>query len=291
MRVDEPSRLIPGEAVDLDTGRIRVRRILGLNPGPMTGPGTNSYLIGSTSLTLIDPGPIDPAQTANFLAAIGDARLERILVTHTHGDHSPAAKALAASTGAQLVGLNAPEAPGQDHSFVSDIACADGDILCCEEGDAAFSLQLIHTPGHVSNHLCFLLVEEGLLFTGDHVLQGTTPVILPPDGNMSDYLNSLRRLLTLPLVALAPAHGELMQAPFTEIENLIAHRLRREAKILERLRELTPCSDDALVRSAYDDVAEQLLPWAKRTMAAHLIKLEDEGLARRDADLWHASSA
>lgn len=291
MRVNEPSRLIPGEAVDLDTGRIRVRRILGLNPGPMTGPGTNSYLLGSTSLTLIDPGPIDPAQTANFLAAIGDARLERILVTHTHGDHSPAAKALAASTGAQLVGLNAPEAPGQDHSFVSDIACADGDILRCEEGDAAFSLQLIHTPGHVSNHLCFLLVEEGLLFTGDHVLQGTTPVILPPDGNMSDYLNSLRRLLTLPLVALAPAHGELMQAPFTEIENLIAHRLRREAKILERLRELTPCSDDALVRSAYDDVAEQLLPWAKRTMAAHLIKLEDEGLARRDADLWHASGA
>jgi glyoxylase-like metal-dependent hydrolase (beta-lactamase superfamily II) len=145
---------------------------------------------------------------------------------------------------------------------------------------------MIHTPGHVSNHLCFLLREEGLLFTGDHVLQGTTPVILPPDGDMSDYLASLERLLQLPLVALAPAHGDVMPAPFTEIEKLIAHRLKREAKILERLRLLSPCTDDELVVSAYDDVGEHLLPWAKRTMSAHLIKLEKEGMARFDELYW-----
>jgi glyoxylase-like metal-dependent hydrolase (beta-lactamase superfamily II) len=149
-------------------------------------------------------------------------------------------------------------------------------------------LQLVHTPGHVSNHLCVLLREEGMLFTGDHVLQGTTPVILPPDGNMSDYLNSLTRLLELPLVSLAPAHGEMMLAPFTEIEKLIAHRLKREAKILGALRELGECSDDDLVQKAYDDVGSHLLVWAKKTMSAHLIKLEQDGLALFDAPLWKA---
>ncbi len=281
-------KLVPGKAVDLDTGSVRVRRILGLNPGPMTGPGTNSYLLGTHSLTLIDPGPIDAKQQQNFLAAIGEGRLERILVTHTHGDHSPAAKQLAGLTGATLLGLNAPDVAGQDRSFVSDVDCRDGDLLHCVDGDVQFTLQLIHTPGHVSNHLCFLLREEGLLFTGDHVLQGTTPVILPPDGDMSDYLSSLKRLLSLPLVSLAPAHGEIMMAPFTEIENLIAHRLKREAKILACLRRLAPCSDEDLVRSAYDDVGEHLIPWAKKTMAAHLIKLEKEGLARFESALWIA---
>jgi len=278
--------LQPGIAVDLETGEVRVRRILGLNPGPMTGPGTNTYLVGSDKLTLIDPGPIDAVQLQNFLVAIGDATLVYILVTHTHGDHSPGALALAKQTGARLVGLNAPQAPGQDHSFVSDITCADGDIIECRDTAGCYSLQMIHTPGHVSNHLCFLLREEGLLFTGDHVLQGTTPVILPPDGDMSDYLASLERLLQLPLVALAPAHGDVMPAPFTEIEKLIAHRLKREAKILERLRLLSPCTDDELVVSAYDDVGEHLLPWAKRTMSAHLIKLEKEGMVRFDELYW-----
>ena len=280
------SLLQPGVPVELETEAVRVRRILGLNPGPMTGPGTNTYLIGTDNLTLIDPGPIDAAQLKNFLAAIGDSRLVNILVTHTHGDHSPGALALAKETGATLIGLNAPQAPGQDHSFVSDIACTDGDIIECQDTAGRYSLQLIHTPGHVSNHLCFLLREEGLLFTGDHVLQGTTPVILPPDGDMSDYLSSLERLLSLPLISLAPAHGEVMRAPFTEIEKLIAHRLKREAKILERLRLLTPCTDDELVVSAYDDVGEHLLPWAKRTMSAHLIKLAKEGKARFDDSHW-----
>lgn len=280
--------LVPGAPVDLATGAVRVRRLLGLNPGPMTGPGTNSYLLGTQSLTLIDPGPIDAAQQQNFLDAIGDATLTNIVVTHTHGDHSPAAKGLAALTGARLIGLNAPDAAGQDHSFVSDRVCTDGDVIACQDGASHYSLQLVHTPGHVSNHLCVLLREEGMLFTGDHVLQGTTPVILPPDGNMSDYLNSLTRLLELPLVSLAPAHGEMMLAPFTEIEKLIAHRLKREAKILGALRELGECSDDDLVQKAYDDVGSHLLVWAKKTMSAHLIKLEQDGLALFDAPLWKA---
>lgn len=284
------TKLIPGEAVDLATGTVQVRRLLGLNPGPMTGPGTNSYLVGETALTLIDPGPIDKVQQANILRAVGAGRLENILVTHTHGDHSPAAKELAQITGARLVGMNAPQAPGQDHSFVSDVVCNDGDVIRCSEASGSYSLQMIHTPGHVSNHLCFLLLEAGLLFTGDHVLQGTTPVILPPDGDMSDYLSSLRRLLELPLMCLAPAHGEVMEAPFTEIEKLIAHRLRREAKIAESLQRLSPCSEDELVLQAYDDVGEHLIPWAKKTMLAHLLKLEKDGLASRDGTQWRASA-
>ena len=280
--------LTPGEAVTLNTAVVPVRRLLGLNPGPMTGPGTNSYLVGEQTLTLIDPGPIDAAQQQNFLRAIGSAQLANIFVTHTHGDHSPAAKQLAELTGARLVGINAPQALGQDHSFVSDIDCEDGAVISCEDGAASYSLQMIHTPGHVSNHLCFLLREEGLLFTGDHVLQGTTPVILPPDGDMSDYLASLNKLLELPLIKLAPAHGAVMDAPFTEIEKLIAHRLKREAKILSSLRELGPCDEDKLVRKAYDDVAEQLLPWAKKTMSAHLIKLAKEGAAELESAQWRA---
>ena len=280
------SLLQPGVPVEIETEAVRVRRVLGLNPGPMTGPGTNTYLIGTDKLTLIDPGPIDAEQFNNFLTAIGDSSLVNILVTHTHGDHSPGALALAKHTGATLIGLNAPQAPGQDHSFVSDIACVDGDIIECQDSVGCYSLQMIHTPGHVSNHLCFLLKEEGLLFTGDHVLQGTTPVILPPDGDMSEYLSSLERLLSLPLISLAPAHGEVMRAPFAEIEKLIAHRLKREAKIFDRLRLLAPCTDDELVISAYDDVEEHLLPWAKRTMRAHLIKLAKEGKAQFDESHW-----
>ncbi len=280
--------LIAGEAVTLRTTAVQVRRILGLNPGPMTGPGTNSYLVGTQALTLIDPGPIDAKQLENFLRAIGSAKLLNIFVTHTHGDHSPAAKQLAELTGARLVGINAPDAAGQDHSFVSDIDCEEGDVITCQDGAASYSLQMFHTPGHVSNHLCFLLREEGLLFTGDHVLQGTTPVILPPDGDMSDYLASLNRLLELPLVKLAPAHGAVMEAPFTEIEKLIAHRLKREAKILDCLRQLGTCSEDELVRKAYDDVDEHLLPWAKKTMSAHLIKLAKDGAATQNSTHWAA---
>lgn len=264
-----------GRKIALETAKLPVFRILGHNPGPMTGPGTNSYLIEGARRCLLDPGPVDARQLQCFLEALDGASLDFILVTHTHRDHSPGARALKEATGAQLVGLPVPDAMGQDHSFVPDIQLAGGE--CLDGGD--YTLEAIHTPGHVSNHLCFLLREEKLLFTGDHVLQGTTPVILPPDGDMKDYMDSLAYLLNLDLAALAPGHGEVMRQPREEISALIAHRHKREQKVIAGLRRLGESSIESLVQDVYDDVPGHLIPWAKKTLLAHLLKLEREGQA------------
>lgn len=271
-----------GVAIPIETGAVPVRRILGRNPGPMTGPGTNSYLIGQKRLSLVDPGPVDADQLASFLLAIGDAQLEYILITHTHGDHSPGALALQEATGARLVGLKAPEVQGHDKTFAPDKLWCDEELIDCGE----YTIQLIATPGHVSNHICFLLLEEQLLFTGDHVLQGTTSVILPPDGDMAAYIDALRRLLAIPLKALAPGHGGIMTDPHDEIEKLIAHRLKREQKVVAGLERLGAVGLNELVLTVYDDVAEQLIPWAKRTLLAHLVKLQQDGRIRCQKDLW-----
>lgn len=273
---------IPGKAERVGDTNIPVRRILGRNPGPMTGPGTNSYLMGSERLCLLDPGPADEQQLQSFLEAIGGHELVYILLTHTHGDHSPGAGPLAASTGAKVIGLPAPDAPGQDHSFKPAQQWKHGDLLDLGE----YSLELIHTPGHVSNHLCYLLKEEKLLFTGDHVLQGTTPVILPPDGDMADYLHSLEILQQRDLRYLAPGHGALMTDPQKEIAALISHRLGREQKIVDCLTSLGQASLDELVIPAYDDVPEHLIPWAKRTLLAHLYKLQREERAGCVDEIW-----
>ncbi len=271
-----------GVAIPIETARVPVKRLLGRNPGPMTGPGTNSYLIGDERLSLVDPGPADAQQLESFLHAIGNAKLENILVTHTHGDHSPGALALQQATGARLVGLKAPEVAGHDKTFLPDKLWCDGDVIECGE----YTVQLIATPGHVSNHICFLLVEEQLLFTGDHILQGTTSVILPPDGDMAAYLDALRSLLEVPLRALAPGHGGIMRQPHYEIEKLIAHRLKREQKVIDSLESLGAVHLDQLVLTVYDDVAEHLIPWAKRTLLAHLVKLQQEHRIHCQNDLW-----
>ena len=262
--------------------KVPIQRILGRNPGPMTGPGTNSYLIGQERLSLVDPGPIDEVQFESFMAAIGNRKLEYLLLTHTHGDHSPGAARLHEETGATLVGMAAPDAPGQDKSFQPQQQWRHGDEVDCGE----YTIRLVHTPGHVSNHICYLLLEDELLFTGDHILQGTTSVILPPDGDMTSYLDSLAHLQTLQLRFLAPGHGGVMDQPQTEISNLIAHRLKREAKILVELTKLGECSLDELVLTVYDDVAEHLIPWAKRTMLAHLVKLQRDEKVSESQDRW-----
>ena len=272
----------PGVPTAIDGCKIPVQRILGRNPGPMTGPGTNSYLIGQDRLCLLDPGPIDEVQFESFMSAIGNRKLEYLLLTHTHGDHSPGAARIHEATDAALVGISAPNVAGQDQSFQPKQKWRHGDEVDCGE----YTIRLIHTPGHVSNHLCFLLVEEALLFTGDHVLQGTTSVILPPDGDMGSYLDSLSYLQTLRLRYLAPGHGGIMDEPQLEIEKLIAHRLKREAKVLAGLAELGECTVDELVLIVYDDVAEHLIPWAKRTMLAHLIKLQRDGRIVESQDRW-----
>ena len=272
----------PGVPTAVAHTSVPVRRILGRNPGPMTGPGTNSYLIGKDRLCLLDPGPADEAQFESFMAAIGETGLAYILATHTHGDHSPGAQRLRQATGAELVGLPAPDAPGQDRSFIPSRRWRHDDVLDCGE----YSLRLVHTPGHVSNHFCYLLERDGLLFTGDHVLQGTTSVILPPDGDMGDYLDSLTYLQSLDLKYLAPGHGGIMDQPQEELKNLIAHRLRRERKVIAGLEQLGACGIDVLVLVVYADVAPHLIPWARKTLTAHLVKLERDGIARFDGDNW-----
>jgi len=272
----------PGKATRIEQCRVPMWRILGRNPGPMTGPGTNSYLIGESRLCLIDPGPKDSVQLQNFLDLIGGRGLDYILATHTHGDHSPGAAALQEATGAELVGLPAPATGHNDTSFQPARQWRHGDVLDCGE----YSIRMLHTPGHVSNHFCYLLCEERLLFTGDHVLEGTTSVILPPDGNMSDYLASLEFLLEVPLRHLAPGHGRLIESPHEEIRKLIRHRRHREGKVERGLAATGGGSLEELVTTVYDDVDPAMHPWACRTLLAHLEKLGREGRARRRGEQW-----
>lgn len=276
----ENIRFIAGQAIDVSIGQVPVQRLLCPNAGIMTGPGTNTYLLGQGEMALVDPGPALPEHIQAIMTTLAGRPLKWIFVTHTHGDHSPGAAALQALTGAAVVGMSpAASALYQDQSFRPDREYRHDEHIVCD----GFGIRLIHTPGHVSNHLCFLLEDDGLLFTGDHILQGTTPVILPPDGDMSDYLSSLEYLRTLPLAALAPGHGDILREPEQIITTLIRHRLHREQKIVTALNKLGPATVDELVVQAYDDVAEHLLPWAKKTLLAHLIKLERDGRARVSA--------
>tara|TARA_R100001015_G_C4614678_1_gene170571 strand:+ start:408 stop:1283 length:876 start_codon:yes stop_codon:yes gene_type:complete len=283
----EESRFIAGQPVPVGTGKVSVQRVLCANASMMTGPGTNTYVLGDRDMAVVDPGPALPDHTDAIMQALADRPLKWIFVTHTHGDHSPGTSALQALTGACVIGMAPP--PGalyQDASFAPDRLYQDGERIICD----GFTMQLIRTPGHVSNHICFLLEEDGLLFTGDHILQGTTPVILPPDGDMGDYLASLEQLRGLPLQALAPGHGEIMREPAQVINTLVRHRLRREQKIVNALQNLGPATLDTLVLQAYDDVAEHLLPWAKKTLLAHLIKLLRDGRAAVDGDATDAAA-
>ncbi|MCC7483655.1 MAG: MBL fold metallo-hydrolase [Burkholderiales bacterium] len=271
--------IVPGELVQLHP---LVRRLTAPNPGMMTGPGTNSYIVGREALAVIDPGPESDAHGAALLAAAG-GRLRWILCTHTHIDHSPGARALQAATGAQVLGYGTVPRDGrQDAAFHPERALADGDVL----GAPEFRLRALYTPGHASNHLCYLLEGEGLLFTGDHVMQGSTVVISPPDGDMIVYLRSLERLSTLELSAFAPGHGRLITTPRDEVRRLIAHRLQRERKVLAALAAKQPATLEELVPVAYDDVPERVHPVARRSLHAHLLKLAHEGRARDAAGAW-----
>ena len=271
-----------GEPVQVAGSRVKVQRLLAPNAGPMTGPGTNSYLIGNETLALVDPGPAEQSHINSILNAIGERQLQWILVTHTHADHSPAAILVAEETGAELVGIAAPESRHQDHSFAPTRTYIDGERLRCSD----FSIELIHTPGHVSNHFCYLLAEEKLLFTGDHILQGTTSVILPPDGDMADYMASLHALQERQLDFLAPGHGDIMTDPRTAIDHLIAHRNKREDKIVAAMASSGPVDMESLTLNVYDDVAPHLLPWARLTLEAHLIKLGKESRATETDQGW-----
>ena len=277
--------IVPGRAVRLSD---RVIRVSADNSGMMTGPGTNTYLVGGgprNEWAVIDPGPsLAPHVEAILKAAPGPIRW--ILVTHTHQDHSPAANELRERTGAQVLGRIANYPQNQDPAFKPDRILAHGERLAIDQDT---TLAVFHTPGHASNHLCYLLEQEQMLFTGDHVMQTSTVVIGPPDGDMAAYLESLRALLKVELSWFAPGHGFLMAQPHKALEGIVAHRLRREAKVLEAVTELAGADTDALLARVYDDVKPGLHPVARRSLTAHLQKLVADGRVRHDNDRWSAA--
>ena len=270
----------PGEARPLARG---LARIVAPNPGPMTGPGTNTYLVGEEEIAVVDPGPDDPSHVEAICAA-GAGRIGWILVTHTHRDHSQAARRLREQTGATVVGRWPPEDGRQDRRFRPDAVPADGERVLM----AGAAIRCIATPGHASNHLCFLHEQSGVLFTGDHVLGHVSPVILPPDGDMGDYLDSLARLREMPLARIAPGHGPLLERPREVIDALVAHRLAREEKVASWLGRVVAATVDELLEVVYDDVEPSRHSIAAHSLQAHLLKLERDGRAARDGDRWSA---
>jgi glyoxylase-like metal-dependent hydrolase (beta-lactamase superfamily II) len=256
------------------------------NGSVMTGPGTNTYLVGGgerNEWVAIDPGPQDEAHVDAILAA-APGPIRWIFVTHTHTDHSPAAASLKARTGAQLLGQAARHAQWQDTGFMPDVALGGGERF---ELPGDTTLRVIHTPGHAANHLCYLLEQEKLLFTGDHVMQLSTVVINPPDGDMRAYVSSLRDLIANEdLEWLAPGHGFLMAEPARAMRAIVDHRLKREAKVIRVMRETGPADADTLLAQVYDDVQPRLHAMARRSLLAHLLKLRDDGAARDDGGTW-----
>jgi glyoxylase-like metal-dependent hydrolase (beta-lactamase superfamily II) len=280
--VDRETPIQPGR---VDRLSARVRRITAPNPGAMTGPGTNTYLVGSNDdVAVIDPGPPVESHVQAILAATGSS-IARILVTHTHADHSPAALELKAATGAELIGLAPPSDGHQDLTFRPDRIPADGEQIAFGQS----TLRAIHTPGHASNQICYLLEEERMLFTGDHIMQGSTVVINPPDGDMAQYLASLRKLKDVDIACLAPGHGYPIPDPQDTIEKLLRHRALRERKIATKLAALGDATVAELVPAVYDDVAPFMHSMAARSLMAHLLKLEHEGLAGRQGERWRIS--
>ena len=264
--------LVAGEPKRLDRW---VTRLIAPNPGLMTGPGTNTYILGGEGggKAVLDPGP---AINSHIEKILSFKNLKWIVCTHTHLDHSPAAAAIKAATGAQILGRPAPA--GQDASFKPDFVVENGQRIDLGE----ISLRAIHTPGHASNHLCYLLEQTKMLFTGDHVMQGSTVVINPPDGDMRVYLQSLERLLGEDIAVIAPGHGYLIGAPHREVRRLIAHRLNRERKVLAALERLEHPSLDEMLPLVYDDVPERVHRVAARSLTAHLDKLVADGAVRAE---------
>jgi len=282
LRHDACCDLVAGQAVRLSE---RVVRVTAPNPGMMTGPGTNSYFVGdplAKRWALIDPGPADPVHLAALQAAAPGPVLW-VLATHTHVDHSPGSAAAAAAFGAQVLGRVAAHPQGQDASFMPARQPQHGERMVIGPG---CTLRVIHTPGHASNHLCYLLEEEKLLFTGDHVMQGSTVVINPPDGDMGAYLRALQALLDEDLQWLAPGHGFLVADPPGVVRALVAHRLRREAKLVDALRPRGRATLDELLPEVYADTPPRLHPVARRSLLAHVLKLQQDGRVVDDGECW-----
>ena len=264
-----------------------VTRLTAPNPGVMTGPGTNSYLVGdpATGYLAIDPGPNEPEHIERlWRAANGDIRM--IVCTHSHADHSPGARPLQAMCANKPPILGLPSAPTARPAseFVPDRALADGEQLVLQGDGVRHTLRVIHTPGHAANHLCLVLLEDGLLFSGDHVLNGSTTVVDPPDGDMTAYLESLDALTaackTHDVEFILPAHGYVLGFAERAIAQLKAHRLQREAKVLAAMQARPQGALEDWVALAYDDVPPRMWPVAQRSLLAHVQRIEALGLVQ-----------
>lgn len=279
-----------------------IRRVIANNPGGFTFMGTGTYIVGHGNVAVIDPGPDNAEHLEALSRALEGERVTHILITHTHSDHSPAAAALKAQTqaptygfgphpsgdiplrstkdtatettnsGAEAAQNDVKAKEGADRAFVPDVVTSDGDILI---GDG-WTIEALHTPGHISNHLCFALEEEKVLFSGDHVMGWSTSVISAPDGSLTDYMANLHRLLDRDDEVYWPTHGPSIHNPHDYVRSLIKHREERTRQILTRLK-AGDTTIDEIVKVLYVDVDEKLHPAAGRSVLAHLIALTDEG--------------
>jgi glyoxylase-like metal-dependent hydrolase (beta-lactamase superfamily II) len=250
-----------------------VRRIVAPNPGPFTGPGTNTYLVGIDEVAVIDPGPDDKRHIDAIVGASMRERVRWVLLTHTHPDHSPGTARLVRATSAEVLAFG--RRVDKDAEIVPDRAIGEGDAI---EG-TEFGLEVLHTPGHAPNHLCFLLEEERVLFTGDTVLDGMYSVVNPArGGDMVEYLATLSRLEKLRLSRLAPGHGDAIDDPKPRVQDYLAHRAQRERQILRALKD-GPARISDLVTTLYADrdLHPDLVKAAGWQVHAHLLKLKGEG--------------
>lgn len=267
----------------------RIRRVVARNPGPFTFTGTGTYIVGDGEVAVIDPGPDDPAHLEALLAAVAGERVSHVLVTHTHADHSPLARPFAEAVGAPVLAARPPRLDaaahaaearaeeGEDDAFFPDVVLTGGERVA----GPGWTLEVLATPGHASNHLTFALAEENALFSGDHVMGWSTTVVIPPDGDMDAYLDSLDAVIARGFATLWPTHGPPVTEPGPFLDAYRAHRLAREAQVLGRL-EAGDTTIAEMVPTLYAAVDRRLWPAASLSVLAHLIRLERRGAASAD---------
>lgn len=286
---DKSLDLEPGQVEEVAPG---IRRLLANNPSPFTLKGTVSYIVGSGRVAVIDPGPDDAAHIAALLGAVRGETVTHIFVTHTHRDHSPAAAAVKAATGAAVLAegphrpsrpLHTGEAPrldaGNDTEFRPDLRLKDGEVV----GGGDWALEAVTTPGHTANHTAFALKGKGILFSGDHVMAWSTPVVAPPDGAMGDYMASLEKLAKRPESTYFPGHGPAVRGAHRFVAAYIRHRKNREAAILRELAK-GPSDIPGLVKDIYIDLDPRLARAAGLSVLAHLEDLVARGAVRCDGE-------
>jgi glyoxylase-like metal-dependent hydrolase (beta-lactamase superfamily II) len=265
-----------------------VRRVLAHNPSPFTYTGTQTHIVGHGEVAVIDPGPDIAEHVANILKAVEGERIVAIVCTHTHRDHSPAARPLAVATGALIMGC-APILSGDgsgleagfDHSYAPDRIMAEGDKV----SGPGWTLEAIATPGHTSNHLCFALPEAQALFTGDHIMGWSTSVVVPPDGDMTAYMASLEKLMPREDALFFPAHGDPVTKPRQLLRGMLGHRRQREGQILRAL-EKGPASIPEMVAQMYVGLDPRLTQAAGASVLAHLIDLDQRGRVKAEGEVW-----